>query len=429
MNLKQRCWASQSGATWHGHLFVVVLSLLGSVILAPTTEAKSVRRALIVANSNYSDYPTLSNPLHDATDISRELKESHYQVQMIVNGTKSEILTGVFKLVSEGDDDDLMLVYYAGHGFEVDGKNYLIPIDAIPGKGRDMFISLSEVIERLNSTEASKIVMLDACRTLPENHGGSGFVREEPPENMMIVFATGLGKSASDGDAGQNSPFASAFLGAMIYGGVTAATFADDLVVRTRFANPEQSPVYFSSISSRLLINGDPDAPAAGTLALAWDAAARQEWRDALALATRAALAGNSDAMYALAGFYKASIPGIPVNRKESAKWGRRAVRAGHSGAERDYAIALMSTPAAATLDASADGLKAIATLQRNAAEGDALSLYWLGRWYLHKGTLAEDKVKIAAGLDLLERAKAGNGEGRRLALRYLEGYTGKVAP
>ena len=120
---------------------------------------------------------------------------------------------------------DVAVVYYAGHGIEVDGVNFLIPVDAALARDRDVYdeaISLDRVLQAVNSAKRLRLIILDACRdnpfmktmkrTLSSRAISRGLVGIEPAKpNTLIAFAAKAGSTASDG-AGGNSPFTTALL-------------------------------------------------------------------------------------------------------------------------------------------------------------------------------------------------------------------------
>jgi len=183
------------------------------------------RVALVVGNSAYRTVPRLANPVNDASDVSAKLKGLGFTVftglDLDVAGFDSTLRD--FEAALEGADTALF--YYAGHGIQADGQNYLLPIDAsfadVAGLKRQS-VALGDVLGEMQSRAGTVLVFLDACRDNPLSQAlqapgrsaasNRGLARVDiSARNTLVVFATGPGKIAADGDA-RNSPFTTAFL-------------------------------------------------------------------------------------------------------------------------------------------------------------------------------------------------------------------------
>jgi uncharacterized caspase-like protein len=203
---------------------VFFFGFLICISAAPALADKRV--ALVIGISKYQQVPQLTNPAHDADAMSALFKSAGFDV---VNSERDLSISDFRRTVREfsetSRDADIAVIYYAGHGIEVDGANYLIPTDAKLLSAFDVedeTVSLDRVIRALDSAKRLKLIILDACRDNPfatimkrsaaSRSVGRGLGEIEPAtSDTLIAFAAKAGAVASDGD-GQNSPFAMALV-------------------------------------------------------------------------------------------------------------------------------------------------------------------------------------------------------------------------
>ncbi len=200
------------------------------------------RVALVIGNSAYRSVPVLNNPQKDADAVARSLRNIGFdKVTLVVDGTEQKLIDAVNVFAGEAAKSDWAMVYFAGHGIEVNGQNYLIPVDAKLVIDRDVeveTIALESIKTALAGAKKLGLVVLDACRVNPfaqqmrrtETAGpvassataggvagtraiGRGLGRIEPGNSgpLLVVFAAKDGQTALDGD-GANSPFAVALV-------------------------------------------------------------------------------------------------------------------------------------------------------------------------------------------------------------------------
>jgi WD40 repeat protein len=179
---------------------------------ASATTKKSGRKvALVVGNANYQYGNKLNNTLNDANATAAAFKELGFEVIQIKDGTYEEMKKAVYTFGDRIQDVDVSVFYYAGHGLEVDGTNYLVPVDADIQSALDIklkTIPLSGVLRTMEVTndEGLNMIILDACRNNPfptGKRGGSGLAKVNAPSGTLIAYATDPGSVASDG-TGQN---------------------------------------------------------------------------------------------------------------------------------------------------------------------------------------------------------------------------------
>ena len=167
------------------------------------------RHALVIGNSSYQEAP-LRNPANDARAVGRTLQELGFQVSIKLNTTRSELRQAILEFGDKlSRDPGVGLFYYAGHGIQSDGFNYLIPVDAEINREfeiQDECIRADRVLRMMAMVDnPMNIVILDACRNNPYSRGFRSVQRglaqpQAAPTGSIIAFATAPGKTASDGD-------------------------------------------------------------------------------------------------------------------------------------------------------------------------------------------------------------------------------------
>lgn len=203
------------------HLFALgLLVALLSGLCALNAEAAGERRvALVIGNADYQGASNkLDNPVNDAELMAQTLAEVGFSVTKVLNANRFDMRKAMLIYSrSLSGANTIGLFYYAGHGMQVDGQNYLLPIDASPARKDELAlhgVALSEFLQTLNSVSGSEgrlnVVILDACRNNPFARGwrsvGRGLATIDAPSGTLIAFATAPGDVAADGD-GVNSPY------------------------------------------------------------------------------------------------------------------------------------------------------------------------------------------------------------------------------
>jgi len=166
------------------------------------------RMALIIGNSEYASAGKLRNTLNDAKTMATTLKSLGFDVLVIENGTYEAMKNAIYAFGDRIQDVDVSLFFYAGHGMEVDGTNYLVPVDADIQSHLDIkqkCIPLTGVTNTMEfaNDEGLNMVILDACRNNPfpaGKRGGAGLARVNAPSGTLIAYATDPGSVASDGE-------------------------------------------------------------------------------------------------------------------------------------------------------------------------------------------------------------------------------------
>ena len=206
-----------------------MLLLSGLMVAASLWSGDAVaqkRIALVIGNSSYANVRPLPNPANDATAIADMFRAAHFDVVDASNNLGGLEMRRVFRDFAEKSRTaDIAVVFYAGHGIEMDGTNYLLPVDSTLKRDLDVedeAVSIDRVVRTLEPAKRLRLIILDACRDNPfvrtvrrtsETRSiGRGLAKIEPPtSDTLIAFAAKAGSTASDGD-GTHSPFTVALL-------------------------------------------------------------------------------------------------------------------------------------------------------------------------------------------------------------------------
>jgi polyhydroxyalkanoate synthesis regulator phasin len=260
---------------------VWALFLIAFVWIAPAAAAKRV--ALVIGNSAYTHAPPLPNPVNDANNIAEQLRGLDFAVSLGIDATKAETDIVLREFADALEGADIAIFFYAGHGLQVAGQNYLVPIDAKLAKERDLefeAVRLDFILKQmeLGREDKTNIVFLDACRdnplsrSLARNMGtrstsvGKGLAQVAGGVGTFIAYSTQPGNVALDG-TGTNSPFTAALLKRMTEPGKNLTSVMidvrKDVIAAT---NGQQVPWDHSSLTGDFYF--DPNAKPGDATAL-----------------------------------------------------------------------------------------------------------------------------------------------------------------
>jgi uncharacterized caspase-like protein len=283
-----------------------LLTVLGLLLCLSADPALAEKRvALVIGVSEYQQAPRLPNPSRDAEAMAALFKKAGFDVVVSKRDLGVADLRRTIREFSETSRDaDISVVYYAGHGIEVDGTNYLVPADAKLVSDFDIedeAISLDRVLKALDPAKRLKLVILDACRdnpftrtmkrTVASRAIGRGLAKIEPTmSDTLIAYAAKAGAVAADGD-GQNSPFAIALLKHIAEPGLDLrlafGRVRDDVLKAT---GNRQEPFVYGSLggNTTALVPAvvkpvDPEAEARVDYELAAQVGTREAWDSFLA--------------------------------------------------------------------------------------------------------------------------------------------------
>ena len=203
------------------------LMISASMVLGAGSAFAENRLALVIGQSAYRSVPALPNPANDAKAVTQMLTDSGFEVSTAADLSQSEMRQQVSEFagkVAAKGGDTVALVFYAGHGLQIDGENYLVPVDIDPKREADIplqAVRLNDILNTLTSVPSKmRILMLDACRNNPFpdlskiSGGGLAIVDAKiGSPGTFLSFSTSPGAVAEDG-SGANSPYTSALLSA-----------------------------------------------------------------------------------------------------------------------------------------------------------------------------------------------------------------------
>ena len=245
-------------------LLAILLTLLASA--APALADKRV--ALLIGNGAYAAVPALANPRHDVALLKTALEKAGFDdVRVAYDLGQKPMLKALNAFADEAADADIAVIYYSGHGMEMDGVNYLVPVDAKFATTADVgdeAVTLERALEALEGAKRLKLVILDACRTNPflasmkakGAHKGieRGLAPVEPAgSDTLVAFAAKAGTPAYDGD-GDNSPFAAALARRLFTPGddveIALRKVRDDVLAAT---GNRQEPFKYGSLGGAVI--------------------------------------------------------------------------------------------------------------------------------------------------------------------------------
>jgi len=198
-------------------IFSIILLILFSILFLQgggfQAVGKERRIALIIGNAHYKSSP-LSNPVNDATDMARVLRELGFDVMLRTNAGQKEMENAIREFGKKLQKGGVGLFYFSGHGMQVKGVNYLIPVNEdIQEENEIKFkaVDANFVLSKMDSAgNQMNVMILDACRDNPFKRSfrssARGLVQMDAPQGSLIVYATSPGKTAADGE-GRNGIF------------------------------------------------------------------------------------------------------------------------------------------------------------------------------------------------------------------------------
>ena len=243
--------------------------LIAGLVLATLTLVTSDdtfaqnRIALVIGNGAYVNVKQLPNPPNDAADISQSLERLGFDVTSVTDATLDSLRHALIDFGRAARDADMAVLFFAGHGMEIMGENWLLPIDAELKNDVDVdteAVSLRSAMLAVSNAKQLGLVILDACRNSPffgkmHRPGKTsaierGLAPVEPADNVLVAYAARDGTKASDG-SGRNSPYTAALLHHLETPGLEIEflfrNVRDDVMSAT---NDEQQPFVYGSLSS-----------------------------------------------------------------------------------------------------------------------------------------------------------------------------------
>ena len=245
---------------------IFLTSIFLSLTLSTNLFAKQEHRlALLIGNSNYAHGGSLPNPVNDVRAIKRALEDLGFTVMKYEDCSQKTMKRAMDKFGRKLKSQDVGLFFYAGHGVQVNGHNYLLPVDAKLDSEHDAEYDCVRADRALAKMEAAgsrtNIVILDACRDNPFERSwrrgadGAGLAFMDAPSGSLIAYSTAPGKTASDG-GGSNSPYTFALLEHIDIPNITVLQMFQRVrsTVRNRSEN-KQTPWESTSLNGDFFFN------------------------------------------------------------------------------------------------------------------------------------------------------------------------------
>ena len=253
--------------------FFCMVLLAGGACFAWSTSAYADKRvALVIGNSEYGPQARLGNPRNDAEDLAEALKALGFEVILRRDADKQHFLQAMAEFARAVTGADIGLFFYAGHGIQMNGGNYLVPVDAQlqdEVSVRFEFVAMEDVQRALERSAGVKVIVLDACRNNPftaqlarsmkaVNRDVAvlrGLAPSEKLPGTIVAYATQANDVAADGD-GRNSPFAAALLESLREPGLEIGTMFRKVAARVyEKTNRRQVPELSISLLSDVYLN------------------------------------------------------------------------------------------------------------------------------------------------------------------------------
>ena len=407
----------------HLALIALTLTLLSAVVVP--AKALAERVALVIGMGDYVNVAPLKNTINDADKIAAKLQEVGFSVTLALNKSQSDLLDILQTFSFQAETADLALVYYAGHGVEVQGVNYMVPVDASVARADDITrvgISLNQILKAVDGARKMRVVILDSCRNNPfagvagfatpgdtslsgntaePGAAAQGLAPVNPELGTLVAYAAKAGQVAMDG-LGGNSPYASALVDAFgrpnVEIGLMFRQVRDEVLKNT---GNLQEPYQYGSLSGTpfyLAGNGEgsTDFAAGSDPKLAWAAIKPDQEQQMRAMAD----GGDTRALLGLA-YMRLNPDQTSYNPTEAVTFLTRAAEAG--AADSQYELAKLYERG---LGVAADPARALNLYQAAAAQGQADALNDLGFLYYQGGlgvtpdqTRALDYFRQAADL------------------------------
>jgi hypothetical protein len=266
-------------------LRIITLSALACIQAAMFSQAQDAsnagpRFALVIGNGAYQGQSALKNPVNDATDVAAAFKRLGYSVDLLINADQAAMETASARLTDNlsANPQSLGVFYYAGHGIQSQGVNYLIPVGAnIPAEAflKTKALSAQTVLDLMqNAGNKLNLVILDACRDNPFSWSrgagtrGLSVVPSQPP-GSVLVYATSAGGVAQDG-TGRNGLFTQELLKNVETPGIDLNTVLDRTAAGVQKASAnKQNPAVYKQYFGTAYLGSAPAAQATAAPALA----------------------------------------------------------------------------------------------------------------------------------------------------------------
>lgn len=369
-------------AIWRVILMLLVLLGLQSHA-AEAADVEQRRFALVIGNANYTNIDRLSNPVRDARELAAALRRQKFEVDLVSDATRAELKSAIGdyqrKVAAAGNA--VALVFYSGHGLQIDGQNSLLMIDADLGTGNLSASSypVTELMFDATRGRRGTIFIFDACRNLSGLSNGrlaAGFAessQKESPPGSLIAYSTAAGAIALDGAPSGGSPYLKALLAELPVPAQRVEVMFTNIAKRVFESTGEAQQPAIHGLWDREVVLAAAAATADERLTAEaeekrYGVGQPQDLKGGYRLALRAARNGHAPAMRIVASalYYG---DGVRKDQPAGIRWFERAAGLG----DVDSLINLASIAPASPLAA-----RGLTMIRKMAGEGDANAAYSL---------------------------------------------------
>ncbi len=259
--------------------FLMLAAAIIALTFAGRAAASERRVALVVGASAYVAVPHLANTLADATEIAAALRRVGFDVDLVRDPDRAALEAAVRRLGERASGADAALFFFAGHGVEVAGRNWLLPVSARPKSARDLpfeALDLGLIFDQLDGAAQVSLFFLDACRDSPfrlqltqgsRGVTSAGMRAQQAATGSLIAYSTAPGTEAADG-SGPHSPFTSALLKYIEKPGLTVQQVLNAVRGEVKAAtNGRQIPWESSALEGDFYFVQPPSAPLQASIA------------------------------------------------------------------------------------------------------------------------------------------------------------------
>lgn len=417
--------ASRAVRTWRAALLAMQLVICVAFPVAAQPTPQGARRegerrvALVIGNGAYASVGQLANPVKDAAAVAELLRRAGFDTTERHDVGAQAMRRALRDFADKARDADIAIAYFAGHGIEVGGTNYLLPVDAVLHRDLDVEdegVPLERVSQVLGQTRRLRLVILDACRDNPFARNmrrgamtrsvGSGLAQiEVTASDTLVAYAAKAGSTALDGD-GANSPYTTALLKHLATPGLDVrlafGRVRDDVLAAT---GRRQEPFVYGSLGGSEMalvpVTARP-APSSEAASREW-----QDVKDATSIAALEAFAARHRADEVYRDLARSRIAHLKRGQTEAAQ--RRAADA--EARMADSVADLGRLTRIATRYANGDGVpqdwaRARELYERAATRGSPVAMTSLAHVHLSGRGVPRD---VAKGREWLEKAAQRN--------------------
>ena len=352
---------------------LIVLLILAYPVYTQTRNLKLVkhptehptnqkRKAVVIGMSDYSGNNRLDNTLNDANDMTDMLTKLGFEVTLLTNNDLQPLRSNLSKWYNSIEGDDMAVFYYAGHGMEINGKNFLIPIGAELYSEADVLtytLSVNNVLDNMDAKKVNmKLLILDACRNnefaRSWNRGiGDNGLSAISAQGTYIAFATAPNSTAQDGGDLRNGIFTYYLKQEILKPGLSISKLFDEVAKNVyRHTNNKQLPFrnnglsddfYFIPLKAGDIPVPDPNnpPPAVNIAELMRQADTyynKEQYAEAVPIYEQAAHAGNGVAQYKLGNCYYNGF-GVKKDYNQAVYWYKKAADQGSDAAQNALGV------------------------------------------------------------------------------------------